>query len=79
MTSPFLLECLMTNPVSPHERRWVLVQSVASMEEGLRVASRMSTSYQYRLYCGPGYGYYMLDWQDDPTNAGMCIPAWVST
>jgi hypothetical protein len=74
---PYLLEIKMTNPIPPHNQRWVLVQSVADRAEGLRVASNMSQCYAYRLYIGPDYGYEYLEWEDDPTDPDLCVPNWV--
>lgn len=71
---PFLLEVRMTSPLPPHNQRWVLVQSVATADEGLRVASRMSQSYAYRLYISPDVGYLNLEWVDD--EGDYCRPEW---
>lgn len=73
---PFLLEVKLTNPVPPHNQDWRLVQSVADREEGLRIASRMSQAYAYRLYIGPDMGYEYLEWDDNPTDPDTCVPVW---
>ena len=64
---PFLLYVLMTRGhyAGDIERHWVLVRSVASLDEGLQVASNMATCYQYRLHLGETFGYVYLDWSDD--------------
>ena len=72
---PFLLEIRLTNPLPPHNQRWQLVHSVATAEEGLRVASRMSQSYAYRLYISPDVGYLSLEWEDEP-DSDYCRPVW---
>lgn len=73
---PFLLEVLLTRGTyaGDHERQWTLVRSVASLDEGLRVASNMATCYDYRLFLGAAYGYLYLDWQEDTD--GMYSPIW---
>jgi hypothetical protein len=75
-TGPFLLEVRLTDPVAPASRRWQFQQSVRDLEEGLRVASRMSQAYQYRLFLGAAHGHLYLDWQDDE-GADTCSPVWV--
>jgi hypothetical protein len=59
------------------EPRWVDVQWVPTMEDGLRVASRMEQCYEYRLYLGKAHGYVYLEWVDDADDADMCVPTWV--
>lgn len=72
---PFLLEYL----AERHTGRpsWALVRSVQTAEEGLSVASRMSSAYDYRLFISPAVGYLYLDWADDPDNVDYCKPQWV--
>ena len=75
MQPPYLLQVKRTN-WRKGTSEWVLVQSVNSMEEGLRVASHMCTSYDYRLYLGKQWGVVYLEWVDDPSDKDMCIPKW---
>ena len=71
---PFLLEVLLRDATGSNPR-WVLQQSVKTLQEGLRVASRMEQAYRYRLYLSPADGYLYLEWRDDD-NGETCSPVW---
>lgn len=57
-----LLEARMTGE---RGRYWLLVQSVRSLEEGLRLALSMKPLTEFRLYCGRDYGYRQLQHDQD--------------
>lgn len=74
MNGPYLLEVLLGRGTP--NRRWSLQQACDSPEEAMDIVSRMSSIYEFRLYCGPAYGYAPLEWVDDPDDADLCVPRW---
>lgn len=71
---PFLLEVLLGR--ASDNPRWQFIQSVKDADEGLRVASRMCSIYDYRLFISPDVGYLYLDWVDDGDGETFS-PTWI--
>lgn len=72
---PFLLQARLG--AFTNRPRWVDQEWVKSAEHGLQVASKMCSTYDYRLYLGKEWGYLHLEWVEDEADTDYCKPVWV--